>query len=103
VSTDFVYRDGCRFRAGLTYEPDTVHAWGVESGCGGGEPIWHFYPDGPFFVDGIRYEHPLNSAVIHARPMIEVFHDASGQPARHCPEPLTDAQLDRWVQRGGGL
>jgi hypothetical protein len=96
VNADYIRRDGCYYRAGLTYEPDYLPGWNDAE-------IWHFCPDGPFFVDGIRYEHPLDPDVVHARPMIEVFSDGSGQPARHDPEPVTETQLDRWVHQGGRL
>lgn len=52
----YTERDGLYYRAGLVYEPE-------------GDGTWRFEPDGPFFVDGIRYETPAGN---HVAPMIEL-------------------------------
>lgn len=93
MTADYTLRDGVYYRAGLSYEPDTVLASFVDE-----EEVFFYQPDGPFTVDGIRYERP-HTDTFHVRPMIELFTDgmSRGYPYRH--EPLTEAQLDEWVWR----
>jgi len=90
MTTSFTRRDGRYYRAGLVYEPEEV--------CD--EEVLYYEPDGPFFVDGIRYEAPVHSDFgVYTRPMIEVLADGGGDAAyRH--EPMSDTDLDKWVRHG---
>jgi hypothetical protein len=86
MTTYYTERDGRYYRAGLRYEDE-------------GDGTWRFEPDGPFFVDGIRYETPFGADVIYRRPMVEALQD-SGRRAVFSHQPVTEEELDRWVRHG---
>jgi hypothetical protein len=88
VTTTYTERDGRYYRAGLVYEPE------------GHGSRYLFSPDGPFFVDGIRYEQPLDDDVIYIRPMVELMPLRGGATSTFMHKPLTDAELDEWVRHG---
>jgi len=81
----YTERGGRYYRAGLVYEPD-------------GDGTWQYEPDGPFFVDGIRYETP-GCEVVYTRPMIESLPD-TGRRATFTHKPITEEELDAWVRHG---
>ena len=81
----YTARHGRYYRAGLEYELDD-------------DGTWRYEPDGPFFVDGIRYDKP-GSDVVYARPMIESLQD-SGRSATFTHQPISDEELDGWVRHG---
>jgi hypothetical protein len=57
----YTERDNRYYRAGLVYELDD-------------DGTWQYEPDGPFFVDGIRYSTP-SDRVVRVQPMIELKPD----------------------------
>lgn len=73
MTTYYTERGGLYYRAGLVYEP-------LEDD----QRLWQYEPDGPFFVDGIRYETPNGN---HVAPMIELLRDGGrGGVFRYMPE-----------------
>lgn len=61
--------------------------------------IVHYYPNAPFYVDGICYQ-ASNGGPLCRRVMIELIDDGGGDATMRSSPPPTDSELDHFVETG---
>lgn len=70
--------------------------------------IVYYRPTRAFTVDGIVYDFTnllFDGPTGHVRPMIQILDDdidvlSTPADARHRPQPLTEEELDGWIEHG---
>lgn len=83
-------------RAGLVYEIED------RPGRRAAPDWWRWYPEGPFYVDGICYDWRDTSGVYLERAMCEYVcpGPASGGARMRADQPMTDTEIEHYLRTG---